>query len=219
MKCATECRIFLQFGTSAEKVPLLAWSRETIWTCILSFFLFCSGCSRIMHDGNGDAIFYFFFNFFYCILHHTHLESFRDFNSLHSASESAKTKQKEKVWRIVSNVSPKRKAANANDCHVKTIAEPREQQVVPARRCRVFFLFLNLAFIIFIYHFVYYHFHKCAKLFNKSIKNMINKKQLSTYYSKTKRGRKCFSGEKKLQNFIFLHLGNVKHNFCEQTSK
>lgn len=32
------------------------------------------------------------------------------------------------------------------------------------------FLFLNLAFIIFILHFVYYHFHQCAKLFNKSIK-------------------------------------------------
>lgn len=159
MKCATECRIFLQFGTSAEKVPLLGWSRETIWTCILSFFLFCSGCSRIMHDGNGDAIFFFF----YCILHHTHLESFRDFNSLHSASESAKTKQKEKVTDCF-QCFPKTQSSKCkwlrrqNNCRAPGTTSCTCPEVQ------------NLAFIIFIYHFVYYHFHKCAKLFNKSIK-------------------------------------------------
>lgn len=124
-----------------KRFPCLGEAGKQSELAFFFVFLFfcCSGCSRIMHDGNGDAIYLFIF---YCILHRTHLESFRDFNSLHSASDSAKTKQKEKVWRIVSNVSPKRRAANANDSDIKTIAEPREQQVVPARRCRVFFYFI-----------------------------------------------------------------------------
>lgn len=40
---------------------------------------------------------FFLFYFFTLSCTATHLESFRDFNSLHSASNSAKTKQKEKV--------------------------------------------------------------------------------------------------------------------------
>lgn len=91
--------------------------------------------------------------FFHCVLHHTHLESLRDFNSLHSPSDSAKTKQKEKVWRTVSNVSPKTQSSKCKWWWRENSCRATGTRSFTFRG--FFFLFVfNLPFISSIYYFV-----------------------------------------------------------------